>query len=90
MGGRSSGSRSGSAMLHLYKTDGSNLQTLHDALCHEKKKLKLSWTTSEDEILRSKVAEFEGRNWPHIAEYLPGRNAGQCRQRWRYMIQQSK
>jgi hypothetical protein len=41
------------------------------------------WTTDEDELLRSAVLAYKGRNWKLIAEKVPGRSHVQCLQRWR-------
>ncbi|CAK63104.1 unnamed protein product (macronuclear) [Paramecium tetraurelia] len=40
------------------------------------------WTEEEDNILKSTV-QLHGSDWKLIAEYLDGRNASQCAQRWK-------
>ncbi|CAD8101801.1 unnamed protein product [Paramecium primaurelia] len=40
------------------------------------------WTEEEDNILKSTVS-MHGSDWKLIAEYLNGRNASQCAQRWK-------
>ncbi|CAD8120518.1 unnamed protein product [Paramecium sonneborni] len=40
------------------------------------------WTIEEDNILKSSV-QLHGSDWKLIAEYLNGRNASQCAQRWK-------
>ncbi|CAD8092824.1 unnamed protein product [Paramecium primaurelia] len=40
------------------------------------------WTEEEDNILKSTV-QLHGSDWKLIAEYLNGRNASQCAQRWK-------
>ena len=42
---------------------------------------KGSWRTDEDDMIRSKVAEY-GQNWPKITEFLPGRSTKQVRERY--------
>merc|ERR1719181_1258514 len=40
------------------------------------------WSTEEDKQLTDAVNRFDGRNWKHIAEFVPNRNHTQCLQRW--------
>merc|ERR550537_661933 len=40
------------------------------------------WTKEEDAALRAAVRRHSGRNWAAIARDVPGRNHGQCQQRW--------
>jgi Myb-like DNA-binding domain len=42
---------------------------------------KVSWTITEDKILREKRAMY-GRKWAKIASFLPGRHGKQCRERY--------
>ena len=44
--------------------------------------VKGPWTGEEDTILRRLVHQNGPRNWKFIANYLPGRIAKQCRERW--------
>lgn len=41
-----------------------------------------SWTTTEDEQLRSATAALGTQAWSAIAEFVPGRSNEQCRDRW--------
>ncbi|CAK59671.1 unnamed protein product (macronuclear) [Paramecium tetraurelia] len=45
-------------------------------------KIRKYWTDEEDNILKSTVS-VHGSDWKLIAEYLNGRNASQCAQRWK-------
>lgn len=40
------------------------------------------WTHEEDHLLQLAVRKFQGRRWKEIACEVPGRNEGQCLQRW--------
>lgn len=41
-----------------------------------------TWTPAQDSLLRAAVAKYEGKRWKMIAAEVPGRNEGQCLQRW--------
>lgn len=43
---------------------------------------KTIWTTQEDEILTSTVQLYDAQGWAKIAEFIPGRTAKQCHNRW--------
>eukprot|EP00897_Mesotaenium_endlicherianum_P009220 jgi/Mesen1/8326/ME000457S07520 len=45
-------------------------------------RVKGSWSTEEDEILRGLVARLGTRNWTVIAEEMNGRSGKSCRLRW--------
>jgi hypothetical protein len=49
------------------------------------------WIDEEDEILRAGVARFgnEDVKWGNIAKSIPGRNAKQCRERWKTALDPS-
>ncbi|CAD8082768.1 unnamed protein product [Paramecium primaurelia] len=49
---------------------------------NHKQNNKKYWNNEEDIKLKSAV-NLHGSNWKVIAEYLPGRNASQCAQRWK-------
>jgi hypothetical protein len=40
-----------------------------------------NWTPEEDDMLRLAVAEY-GNSWTDVADFIPGRNNEQCRDRW--------
>ena len=44
------------------------------------------WTPEEDELLRNAVTSSSPIVWDLIAERVPGRNAIQCRDRWKYRL----
>lgn len=44
--------------------------------------LRKRFTPEEDEALRSLVGSKHIKNWDQVAEYLPGRTARQCRDRY--------
>ncbi|CAH9081838.1 unnamed protein product [Cuscuta europaea] len=46
-------------------------------------RVKVSWTTEEDELLKKLVAENGARNWPLLSQSIPGRSGKSCRFRWR-------
>ncbi|CAD8175251.1 unnamed protein product [Paramecium pentaurelia] len=45
-------------------------------------KKRKHWTSKEDKLLE-KAVQLHNSNWKTIAEYLIGRNASQCQQRWK-------
>ena len=47
------------------------------------------WTHEEDELLCKAVNECKPILWDVVAEKIPGRNAVQCRERWRYRLDPS-
>ena len=49
-------------------------------------KVKVPWTTEEDEILRKAVEKFKGRGWKQVAELLPGRTHSQAAHRWQKVL----
>jgi hypothetical protein len=48
------------------------------------------FTVEEDIILRDLVSQYGTRNWVEIAERLGGRNARQCRERWKHYLSGEK
>ena len=47
------------------------------------------WTPKEDELLKSKVAQFGTQNWVIIARFLTDRLGRQCRERWHNVLDPS-
>ena len=47
------------------------------------------WTQEEDMLLLQAVNETKPIIWDVVAEKIPGRNAIQCRERWRYRLDPS-
>ncbi len=47
---------------------------------------KGKWTVDEDDLLRTAVQEFGGRNWKKISECLDGRTDVQCLHRWQKVL----
>lgn len=45
-----------------------------------------SWTAEEDSLLRSAVAKMGTLHWDQIAQYVDGRTATQCRERWLFRL----
>uniref|UniRef100_A0AAY4AJE0 V-myb avian myeloblastosis viral oncogene homolog-like 1 n=1 Tax=Denticeps clupeoides TaxID=299321 RepID=A0AAY4AJE0_9TELE len=45
-------------------------------------KVKGSWTKKEDAMMIELVSKYGAKNWPVIAEHIPGRVGKQCRERW--------
>ena len=43
---------------------------------------RFRWTQEEDDQLKKAVEIYGAKKWEKIAEYLPYRNAKQCRERW--------
>mmetsp|Transcript_18210 Transcript_18210/g.15871 ORF Transcript_18210/g.15871 Transcript_18210/m.15871 type:complete len:485 (-) Transcript_18210:963-2417(-) len=50
---------------------------------------KAKWTSHEDEILQSFVAQYNEKNWSEIATHLPGKTVLQCMHRWTKIIKPS-
>ncbi|MDR0445405.1 MAG: hypothetical protein LBG98_03975 [Puniceicoccales bacterium] len=48
----------------------------------EKDKLYKRFTPEEDKALIAAVQKYRPMNWERVAEWLPGRTARQCRDRW--------
>lgn len=46
-------------------------------------KVRQAFTLQEDAILRQLVQQLGDNNWVTIAQFMPNRNARQCRDRWR-------
>jgi len=44
--------------------------------------VKGHWTPEEDEVLKKVVRRKDISTWAKVAEYVPGRTAKQCRERW--------
>lgn len=40
---------------------------------------------TQDEVLRATAEVMEPKNWPSIAESLPGRTARECKRRWGHL-----
>lgn len=45
-----------------------------------------NWTTEEDELLRSAVQVYGGRNWKKISDLIPDRTDVQCLHRWQKVL----
>lgn len=45
------------------------------------------WTQEEDEILKSMVLKYRGKNWKKVAEKIKGRTSIQCLHRWSKILQ---
>ena len=45
-----------------------------------------NWTAEEDELLRSAVDHYGGRNWKKISEQIPDRTDVQCLHRWQKVL----
>lgn len=45
-------------------------------------KKKGTWTQAEDSQVQSLVSKLGAKHWTIIANFLPGRNGKQCRERW--------
>ena len=60
-----------------------------NSICSESP-LKLSsrgnWTSEEDELLRSAVQLYGGRNWKKISDMIPERTDVQCLHRWQKVL----
>ena len=52
----------------------------------ETKVVKGLWSAEEDKLLVAAVNECHPIVWDVVAEKVPGRNAIQCRERWRYRL----
>ena len=53
-------------------------------------KIRQAFTIVEDATLQSLVQQFgENNNWSTIAQFMPNRNARQCRDRWRGYLRPS-
>lgn len=50
------------------------------------KTVKGLWSAEEDRLLVAAVNECKPIVWDVVAEKVPGRNAIQCRERWRYRL----
>ncbi|XP_066558673.1 myb-related protein B isoform X5 [Amia ocellicauda] len=48
----------------------------------ESGKVKVKWTTEEDENLRTLVQNFGQNDWKSISSFLPSRTEHQCQHRW--------
>jgi hypothetical protein len=44
------------------------------------------WTPEEDELLRTAVFQYGGRNWKKISDFLEGRTDVQCLHRWQKVL----
>eukprot|EP00598_Pedospumella_elongata_P007066 CAMPEP_0184973418 /NCGR_PEP_ID=MMETSP1098-20130426/5206_1 /TAXON_ID=89044 /ORGANISM="Spumella elongata, Strain CCAP 955/1" /LENGTH=696 /DNA_ID=CAMNT_0027495873 /DNA_START=123 /DNA_END=2213 /DNA_ORIENTATION=+ len=45
-----------------------------------------NWTAEEDELLRSAVQQYGGRNWKKISDQIPERTDVQCLHRWQKVL----
>jgi hypothetical protein len=45
-----------------------------------------NWTAEEDELLRSAVHQYGGRNWKKISDQIPDRTDVQCLHRWQKVL----
>ncbi|GAB4845282.1 hypothetical protein Ancab_038691 [Ancistrocladus abbreviatus] len=52
-------------------------KTLHPTI-----ERKGNWTQDEDKCLKVSVTVIGPKNWPKIAQFVPGRTQVQCRERW--------
>jgi hypothetical protein len=50
---------------------------------------RCKFTLEEDDKLRTLVSQFGTRHWESIAQYLPGRTARQCRDRYKNYLLES-
>ena len=64
--------------LYSDNDDSTNLELAKEVCLINKRK----WTSFEDEILIKYVYTYGATNWSKLADYLPGRTAKQCRERW--------
>ena len=46
------------------------------------KRQKKIWTDSEDEQLLKLIQDYGAAKWSTIANFMPGRQGKQCRERW--------
>ena len=46
-------------------------------------KAKHKFSPDEDKLLKEQVLKLGEKGWKKIAEYLPGRSARQCRERYK-------
>ena len=51
------------------------------------RKSRNAFSQREDELLRTVVEELGETDWNEVAKRMPGRNARQCRDRWRGYLQ---
>lgn len=54
-----------------------------EELNNSKKKKRMKFTLEEDTKLKELVEKLGNKNWQSISDLMPGRNARQCRDRWR-------
>jgi hypothetical protein len=47
------------------------------------------WTLEDDEILYNSVVKYGDKKWQLVANFLPGRNFKQCRERWMFHVDPS-
>lgn len=45
-----------------------------------------NWTAEEDELLRTAVQQYGGRNWKKISDQIPERTDVQCLHRWQKVL----
>jgi hypothetical protein len=45
-----------------------------------------NWTAEEDDLLRSAVQQYGGRNWKKISDQIPERTDVQCLHRWQKVL----
>ncbi|KAG6283411.1 hypothetical protein E4U46_007790 [Claviceps purpurea] len=50
------------------------------------KRRKVSWSPSEDDLLKSRVLEKGARDWVEISSFVGSRSAKQCRERWHHVL----
>ena len=48
--------------------------------------LRGKWTPAEDDLLKSAVQEFGGKNWRRISSKIEGRTDVQCLHRWQKVL----
>ncbi|XP_017235844.1 uncharacterized protein LOC108209447 isoform X2 [Daucus carota subsp. sativus] len=56
---------------------------------HPMRKKKGKWSPNEDKRLKVAVMFFGEKNWRNIAQYVPGRDHVQCRERWKNCLDPS-
>lgn len=49
------------------------------------KRCKRTWTREEDLLLQKYATMYGGKRWAVIANFIPNRNAKQCRDRWKIL-----
>lgn len=58
--------------------------------CLETKRKREKFLPEEDEKLRKLVENYGTNSWETISQNMPGRNARQCRERWKHYLSSAK